>query len=200
VVRDQLRCLAAVDEGLGMLLRALQESGQLENTVIVFTSDNGYLLGEHQQFDNKRFAYEESLRVPFIIRYPKLVAKGTTIDALTLNIDVAPTLLELAGAEPLEEAHGQSFVSLLRDGRARWRESFLAEYFLEKVAPRTPAWEAVRTTKWKYIRYTELEGMDELYDLESDPHEMRNLIASPGAQAALDRMKTEMARLKQLMK
>ncbi|HYE66647.1 MAG TPA: sulfatase [Pyrinomonadaceae bacterium] len=200
IVRDQLRCLAAVDEGVGMLLRELKRKGQMENTIIVFTSDNGYLLGEHGQFDTKRFAYEEVIRVPFIIRYPKLIRPETKIDALALSIDVAPTLLELAGAEPLEKVHGQSLVPLLRDGRAKWRESFLAEYFLEKVVPRAPAWQAVRTMRWKYIHYTELEGLDELYNLQNDPHEMRNLIADPAAQPALSLMKTELERLKQTAK
>jgi N-acetylglucosamine-6-sulfatase len=157
----------------------LQRRGELDRTVIVFTGDNGYLLGEHGQFDNKRFAYDESIRVPFIIRYPKIVKAGTKIDALALNIDVAPTLLSLAGAEPLEKVHGQSLVPLLNNSRALWRESFLAEYFLEKVAPRAPAWQAVRTTGWKYIHYPELEGMDELYDLRADPHEVRNLVMNP---------------------
>lgn len=196
VVRDQLRTLAAVDEGVGALVRALGRRGQLDNTVFVFTSDNGYLLGEHGQFDNKRFAYEESIRVPFIVRYPRLVRRGTKVEALALNVDVAPTLLELAGAEPLENVHGRSLVPLLRGEPAVWRESFLAEYFLEKVAPRAPAWQAVRTTRWKYIRYTELEGMDELYDLASDPHEMRNLIDDPAAQTALGALKAELERLK----
>ncbi|HEY0097726.1 MAG TPA: sulfatase [Pyrinomonadaceae bacterium] len=195
IVRDQLRSLAAVDEGVGMLLRALQRKRQLDNTVIVFTGDNGYLLGEHGQFDNKRFAYEESIRVPFIIRYPKLVRPGMKIDALALNIDVAPTLLSLAGAEPLEKVHGQSLLPLLGNARTPWRESFLAEYFLEKVAPRAPAWQAVRTAEWKYIHYTELEGMDELYNLRADPHEMRNLLDDPASRPALDRLKAELQRL-----
>jgi N-acetylglucosamine-6-sulfatase len=196
VVRDQLRTLAAVDEGVGALVRALERTGQLDNTVFVYTSDNGYLLGEHGQFDNKRFAYEESIRVPFIIRYPRLVSRGTKIDALALNVDVAPTLLELAGAEPLEKVHGRSLLPLLRGRPAAWRESFLAEYFLEKVAPRAPAWRAVRTARWKYIHYPELEGMDELYDLGSDPREMRNLIGDPASQPALGEMKAELERLR----
>jgi N-acetylglucosamine-6-sulfatase len=195
VVRDQLRTLAAVDEGVGRLLNALGRRGQLDNTVFIFTSDNGYLLGEHGQFDNKRFAYEESIRVPFIVRYPGLAAAGRTLDALMLNIDVAPTLVELAGAEPLEEAQGRSLVPLLRGARDGWRESFLAEYFLEKVAPRAPSWQAVRTTGWKYIRYIELEGMDELYDLRSDPRETRNLIGDPAARQDLTRMREELERL-----
>jgi len=194
VVRDQLRSLAAVDEGVGALLRALKRRGQLDNTVFVFTSDNGYLLGEHGQFDNKRFAYEESIRVPFLLRYPRLVAAGTKVDALALNVDVAPTLLELAGAEPLEKVHGRSLLPLLGGGTHAWRESFLAEYFLEKVAPRVPAWQAVRTARWKYIRY-ELEGMDELYDLAADPHEMRNLAGEPSSRAVLEQLRAELERL-----
>jgi N-acetylglucosamine-6-sulfatase len=196
VVRDQLRTLAAVDEGVGALLRALERRGQLDNTVFVFTSDNGYLLGEHGQFDNKRFAYEESIRIPLIVRYPRLVARGAKIDALALNVDVAPTLLELAGAEPLEKVHGRSLLPLLRGRPAEWRESFLAEYFLEKVAPRAPAWQAVRTARWKYIHYPELEGMDELYDLGTDPREMRNLINDPASQSTLTGMKAELERLR----
>jgi len=195
VVRDQLRSLAAVDEGVGRLLRALQRRGELDRTVIVFTGDNGYLLGEHGQFDNKRFAYDESIRVPFIIRYPKVVKAGTKIDALALNIDVAPTLLSLAGAEPLEKVHGQSLVPLLNNSRALWRESFLAEYFLEKVAPRAPSWQAVRTTRWKYIHYPELEAMDELYDLRADPHEVRNLVDEPASQPVVHQLKAELQRL-----
>ena len=197
VVRAPRRTLAAVDEGVGALLRALQRKGELDNTVVVYTSDNGYLLGEHGQFDNKRFAYEESIRVPFVIRYPRLVAPGAKIDALALNIDVAPTLVELAGAEPLERVEGRSLVPLLRGRRTPWRESFLAEYFLEKVAPRAPAWQAVRTARWKYIRYTGIEGMDELYDLAADPFEMRNLIDDPASRPALGELKAELERLKQ---
>lgn len=195
IVRDQLRALAAVDEGVGMLLDALERTGQLENTLILFTSDNGYLLGEHGRFDTKRFAYEESIRVPFVLRYPGLVAPGTTIDAMTLNVDVAPTLLALAGAEPLDKVHGQSFLPLLADPKAPWRTSFLAEYYLEKVVPRAPSWQAVRTERWKYIRYPGLEGMDELYDLREDPYEMHNLIADPGARAPLAEMRAELDRL-----
>ena len=197
VVRDQLRTLAAVDEGVGALLRALKRSGQLDNTVFVFTSDNGYLLGEHGQFDNKRFAYDESIRVPLLVCYPRLVRAGTLVDALALNIDIAPTLLELAGAEPLEKVHGRSLVPLLGGRGPVWRESFLAEYFLEKVAPRTPTWQAVRTTHWKFIHYVDVEGMDELYDLAADPHEMRNLIDDPASRPALETLKAELERLKQ---
>ena len=195
VVRDQLRTLAAVDEGVGMLLEALEETGRLDNTLVIFTSDNGYLLGEHGRFDAKRLAYEESIRIPFLIRYPPLVPAGSEFDAMALNIDVAPTLLEIAGAEPLERVHGRSLVPLLSSSAEDWRTSFLAEHFLEKVVPRAPAWQAVRTDRWKYIHYPELQGMDELYDLVEDPFEMENLIGRPAAQPALSKMKAELLQL-----
>jgi N-acetylglucosamine-6-sulfatase len=108
---------------------------------------------------------------------------------------VAPTLVEIARAAPLEEAQGRSLVPLLRGRAEGWRESFLAEYFLEKVAPRAPSWQAVRTARWKYIRYTEIKGMDELYDLQSDPRETRNLVNDPAAGDDLARMRAELERL-----
>lgn len=197
ILRDQMRALASVDDGVGMLLDALDRSGQLENTLIIFTSDNGYLLGEHGRFTDKRFAYEESIRIPFVLRYPDLVDAGTTIDAMALNVDVAPTLLELAGVEPVTRIHGTSLLPLLRGQEVEWRTSFLAEHFLEKVVPAAPAWKAVRTERWKYIHYPDLEGMDELYDLENDPNEINNLIAEPAVQPVLSDLRSELERLMQ---
>jgi len=129
-MRDQLRTLAAVDEGLGQLLQALEESGQLDNTVFIVTSDNGFFWREHGLGD-KRAAYEEAIRDPFLIRYPKLVAAGSTIEPLVLNIDVAPTLLELAGAPIPPAVQGRSFVALLKGPVVDWRKSILLEYFAE---------------------------------------------------------------------
>ncbi|MGA7306438.1 MAG: sulfatase [Rhodothermales bacterium] len=192
IIRDQMRTLMSVDEGLGMLFDVLTETGQLDNTVVIFTSDNGFLLGEHGRFNDKRLAYDESIRIPFIIRYPPLVTPGTIIDAMTLNVDVAPTLLDIAGVTPITPVNGRSFVPLLRDPNADWRESMLTEYFLEKVAPNARPWQSVRTEHWKYIRYTDLEGMDELYDLQADPHEVRNLISDPSAISTLAEMQTKL--------
>lgn len=192
IVRDQMRSLMSVDEGVGVLLDALTRTGQLDNTLIIFTSDNGYLLGEHGRFNDKRLAYDESIGVPFIIRYPALATPGTTIDALTLNVDVAPTLLDVAGVEPVTPMQGRSLLPLLRDPSTPWRTSMLTEYFLEKVAPNARPWQSVRTVRWKYIRYTDLEGMDELYDLHADPHELRNLIGDSSAISTLAEMKTKL--------
>ncbi len=180
IVRDQLRCLASVDDGVGRLYSALKKSGHLDRTVIVYTSDNGYLMGEHGVVDDKRWAYEPALRVPLLVRYPPTIAAGAVREQLILNIDLAPTLLDLARVKPIVPMHGESFVPVMRDGSAPGRKAFLAEYFLEKVAPRVPSWQSVRTDRWKYIRYPgESEGRDELYDLKTDPLEERNLIAEP---------------------
>ncbi len=196
ITRDQLRCLAAVDEGVGELFAALERTGQLDHTVFIFTSDNGYLMGEHGQMDNKRWPWEEALRVPLLVRYPKLIAPGTRRDAMVLNIDLAPTLLEIAGVKSVVPMHGRSFVPLLRDAGAPWREAFLAEYFLEKVSARVPSWQAVRTERWKYVHYLVPENVDELYDLQTDPHEMQNLARAAEHRQTLDTLR---ARLDQLL-
>lgn len=197
VVRDQLRCLASVDEGVGQLFAALETAGQLDNTVFIYTSDNGYLMGEHGQMNTKRWPYDEALRVPLLIRYPKLTTPGSQCDGMVLNIDIAPTLLELAGVESIVPMHGRSFVPLLQDAKASWRQAFLAEYFLEKVAPKVPDWQAVRTDRWKYIHYLESDSLDELYDLKADPHELQNLAGEAERRDTLEMLQS---RLQDLLK
>lgn len=192
---DHLRCLASVDEGVGMLFDVLERTGQLDNTLIIFSSDNGYLFGEHGLFQNKRVAYEESLRVPLLMRFPKLIEPGSERDQLVLNIDIAPTLYDLAGVEAPITLHGKSLLPVIEDAGAPLRDAFLAEYFLEKIDPLYAEWQAVRSRRWKYIHYRELVGMDELYDLQSDPHEMNNLINSPGHQRTLRKMQQKLRQL-----
>lgn len=179
IVGDELRCLSSVDEGVGLLFAALEKSGQLDNTMIIYTSDNGMLMGEHGQFNVKRWAYDPVLRIPLLVRYPRLVSAGSVQEQMVLNVDIAPTLLELADVEPIIPIHGQSFVPLLQDSNAPWRKAFLAEYFLEKVSPRERPWKAIRTERWKYIEYTEEGIPSELYDLQADPEEEHNLINHP---------------------
>lgn len=195
LVRDQLRCLAGVDEGVGQLLDALKASDQLDRTVFLYTSDNGYLMGEHGRMDNKRWAYEESVRLPLLIRFPPLIKPGTICERLTVNVDLAPTLLELASVKPLTPMHGRSLVPLFRDPSAPWRSAVLTEYFLEKVAPQVPPWQAVRTERWKYIHYIDHADWDELYDLRADPKEERNFIHNPAAEGPLREMRKELQRL-----
>lgn len=200
VVRDQLRCLAAVDDGVGELFKALEQSGQLDNTVFVYTSDNGYLMGEHGRMDDKRWPYEEALRVPLVVRYPQLVRAGSVNDAMVLNIDLAPTLLDVAGVKPIVPMHGKSLAPLLRNPNAPWRKAFLAEYFLEKIGPAIPTWQAIRTEHWKYIRYFDsnyvlTDNLDELYDLKTDPHELKNLVGDSGHQNTLAELKKQLQEL-----
>jgi arylsulfatase A-like enzyme len=194
VIRNQMRCLTAIDEGVGRVIKALEETGELDNTIVIFTSDNGYFWGEHGLGD-KRAAYEESIRIPLFVRYPKMIKAGTTREQTALNVDIAPTLLDLAGLPAPKEMHGRTLVPLFKSSPKKWRESFLTEYFAEERFPNIASWQAVRTARWKYIHYTELEGpqtMDELYDLKADTGEMKNLIADPGAQSALKEMKQQL--------
>jgi N-acetylglucosamine-6-sulfatase len=202
VTRDEAilgrqRSLMAIEDGVGEIFKALKETDQLDNTVIVFTSDNGYFYGEHGLSVERRLAYEESIRMPLLVRYPKAIKAGTTRDEFALNIDLAPTLLELAGASVPGAMQGRSLAPLLAGKRPAWRNSFLIEYYSDKVFPRVlqMGYKAVRNQRYKYIHYLELDGMDELYDLKSDPYEMKNLIHQPGAAKALDELKQEMERL-----
>jgi N-acetylglucosamine-6-sulfatase len=190
----QMQQLAAVDEGIGQLLKALADSQQLDNTLIIFTSDNGYFWGEHRLGD-KRAAYEESLRIPFLVRYPKLVKAGTKFEQTITNADLAPTLIEFTKAPKLATMHGRSWLPLLSGKTKGWRETVLLEYFHETNFPRIRGWQAVRTPEWKYIHYTELEGMDELYDLRADRYEMNNLINDPKHAAKLKALQSDLARL-----
>jgi N-acetylglucosamine-6-sulfatase len=194
IARNQLRMLAAIDESVGQVFRALQDTGHLDDTLIIFTSDNGYFWGDHGLGD-KRAAYEPSIRIPMLLRYPRLAKPGTVIDQPVLSLDIAPTLLELAGVTAPAGLHGRSLVPLLRGETAGWRKAFLTEYFAEAGYPRIPTWQAVRDDRWKYIHYTDLDGMDELYDLRADPHEMKNLIDDPSARATLNGLKAELDRL-----
>ena len=196
-ILERQRTLLAIEDGVGEILKALKETGQLDNTVIVFTSDNGYFYGEHGLSVERRLAYEESIRLPLLMRYPKVIKAGTVRDEFALNIDLAPTLLSLAGVGVPDTVQGRSLLPLFKGERPAWRNSFLIELYSDKVFPRISqmGYKAVRNQRWKYIHYLELEGMDELYDLKSDPYEMKNVIKEPGAKNALRQMKAELERL-----
>ncbi|HKV33758.1 MAG TPA: sulfatase [Pyrinomonadaceae bacterium] len=196
-VLGRLRSLMAIEEGVSEIMKALKETNQLDHTVIVLASDNGYFYGEHGLSVERRLAYEESIRMPLLIRYPAAIKAGTVRDEFALNIDLAPTLLELAGVSVPARMEGQSLVPLLKAARTEWRKSFLIEYYSDKVFPRISrmGYKAVRNERWKYIHYFELEGMDELYDLKADPYEMTNIIKQPEAARIVEEMNREMQRL-----
>jgi N-acetylglucosamine-6-sulfatase len=179
-VRAYLATLLSVDESVGRIYNGLVYSGQLDNTLIIFTSDNGFVLGEHGRVD-KRTMYDESLRVPLLVRYPRLVKPATIVEQMVLSLDLAPSILDICKAKPLPNAQGRSWKRLLDGERHRWRKSFIYEYNYEKEFPYTPNVRGVRTEQWKLIHYpngdaTPSRFTSELYNLEQDPHEMRNLI------------------------
>ncbi len=190
----QLQCLAAIDDGVGAIFKALEETKQLDNTIVVFSSDNGYFWGEHGLGD-KRWAYEESIRDPLLMRYPKMIKAGSTYKQLVMNIDIAPTFYELGGVAVPNSVQGRSLLPIFKKGSTPWRESLLTEYFREKAFPRTPTWQAVRTDDWKLIHYKDVTGMDELYNVKKDPYEMKNLINDPGSKKMREKLETELARL-----
>ena len=196
-IRDRLRMLAAVDEGLGRMLAALEKQGVLDQTVVMVIGDNGYFYGEHGLSEERRLAYEESIRLPLLLRYPALVQAGAEPVAMALTTDLAPTILDLAGAPPLPGIDGRSLRPLFRATPADWRKSFLIEYTTDTVFPRVlkMGYDAVRTERYKYIRYRELSGMNELYDLREDPYELSNLIAAPAAAAVRRQMEAELQRI-----
>jgi N-acetylglucosamine-6-sulfatase len=172
-----LRSLIAVDESLGQVIKTLDEMGELENTVIIYSSDNGYFMGEHTFLD-KRLAYENSMRVPMIIRYPKLITKNSIVKEQCLNIDIAPTILDLAGVKKPSYMQGESMVKLISGKKDKsWRKSMLFEYYVDDAWPYAgPNQVAVRTNKYKLIDNFLEDDIDELYDLVNDPGEMKNLI------------------------
>ena len=180
---DYLRHVNGADENLGRLLETLDELALAEDTVVVYSSDNGYFLGEHGLGD-KRAVYEESLRIPMLVRYPRLFGKGQVIDEMVLNIDLAPTFLDLAGVSIPREMQGVSWKALAAGHRPlNWRKSFLAEYFRE--AGNTPTLVGVRTADSKLVKYPGHPEWDEAFDLEADPYEIKNLAANPAATAKL---------------
>jgi N-acetylglucosamine-6-sulfatase len=198
-VRAYLGCIASVDESVGRIYEALRKTGQLENTVLVFTSDNGFALGEHGRTD-KRTAYEESLRVPLLVRYPRLAKPGTVIREMALTLDLASSLLDICGAPTLPDADGKSWKPLLAGDRSGWRTAFFYQYNYEPQFPYTPNVRAVRTDRWKHIHYPHGDGNPdrytaELYDLHTDPLETQNLISAPAHSQRIQELRAELARL-----
>ncbi|HMG91953.1 MAG TPA: sulfatase [Chryseolinea sp.] len=194
IIKQRSEMLMAVDEGLGAILNALEQKGILDNTVVVFTSDHGYWYGEHGLSEERRLAYEETIRIPLLIRYPKMIRSNSREERLVMNLDLAPTLLEMASIKPSANLHGRSLLPLFNNTATEWRTSVLVEYYSDTVFPRMDkmGYKAVRNERYKYIHYVDLEGMDELYDLQHDPYEMENVIAKPGMSDVLEELKNEL--------
>lgn len=187
-ILNRLRMLAGIDDSTGEVLAALEETGQLDNTVVIFLSDHGYFYGEHGLSVERRLAYEEALRIPMAVRYPSVAKAGEKRAQTVLTTDIAPTVLDLAGVTPQAELQGQSLRGLLESDGPPLRDAFLIEHTSDTVFPRVAGmgYRALRTDRWKLIQYSEFADMDEFYDLQKDPHELNNLISDPSAKKDLE--------------
>jgi N-acetylglucosamine-6-sulfatase len=176
--RAYAETLLAVDESVGRVLAWLKDRKIFDSTLVMYLGDNGFMFGEQGLID-KRAAYEASMRIPFLLQCPELFKGGTVLTQMVANIDIAPTLLEVAGVTPPSAMDGRSLLALARTPQPPWREALLYEYYWERNFPQTPTQHALRTDRYKYIRYHGLWDSDELYDLAQDPQETRNLAHRP---------------------
>jgi arylsulfatase A-like enzyme len=194
-MRDYLACVASVDDNIGRMLDYLEKTGLSKNTIVVYTSDQGFYLGDHNWFD-KRFMYEESLRMPFLIRYPGQIKAGTTSDGMILNVDFAPTFLELAGLKAPSDVQGRSIVPLLEGKKPKdWRTSMYYRYYCHPAEHNVYRHYGVRDERYKLI-YFEDQKEWELFDLQKDPHEMKSVYEDPSYAPVVTKMKAELERLR----
>ena len=189
--RQYLETLMAVDESVEKVMNWVKQNGLQENTMIVYMGDNGFSFGEHGLID-KRHAYEESMRVPLLVWAPGLVKPRSVVEQTVMNIDLAPTFLELAGIKKPAQMQGESFASILGGKDVPWRNRVFYEYFWEVAFPSTPTIFAVRTERFKYIYNYGSWDINELYDLSKDPYEMNNLIRDKNHQADGLKLKKEL--------
>ncbi len=198
-MQDYLACVQGVDDQVGRLLDYLDKSGLAANTVVIYTADNGFFLGDHGLFD-KRFMYEESLRVPLVARWPGVTKPGTSTGLFTLNNDYAETFLDIAGAPIPADMQGRSLVPLLRgESPADWRTSMYYRYYHDPGDHNTRAHLGVRTQTHKLIYFWKKDQW-ECYDLVKDPHELHNIADDPAAKDVVAQLKAEILRLKKEFK
>jgi arylsulfatase A-like enzyme len=197
-MRDYLACIASVDDNVGRLLDWLDRNGLTENTIVIYSSDQGFFLGEHNFFD-KRFMYEESLRMPFLIRWPGRIRAGSINNRIVLNVDFAPTLLAAAGQSAPLDMQGRSFLPLLQGGKLKdWRTSMYYRFY-HPGHHNVAAHYGVRTDRYKLIYFNKLDQW-ELFDLKKDPHEMKNVYRDAAYAGTVKKLKTELHRLKKELK
>ncbi len=208
-IKDYLRCVASVDDNVGRVLDYLDEDGIADDTIVVYTSDQGFFLGDHGWYD-KRFMYEESLRMPLLMRYPREISAGTVVDALVSNLDFAPTFLDYAGLECPSRMQGSSFRRIVSGEQPGddWPTAFYYRYWMHLSDHGVPAHYGIRTQTHKLIYYYgealgTTNSIDqptppewELFDLARDPREMRNVYDDPTYAEAVATLKDELYRLK----
>ncbi len=196
-IKDYLACVKSVDDNIGRVLQYLDDNGLAENTIIVITSDQGFYLGDHGFFD-KRFIYEESLRMPFMVRYPKNIKAGSENEDIISNVDFAPTLLELAGISTTQKMHGKSFAPILKGKTPTdWKQAMYYHYYEFPYWHHVQPHYGIRTQKYTLAHFYYNIDVWELYDLEKDPTQMNNIINDPQYATIISNLKVE---LKALMK
>ncbi|MBN38433.1 MAG: sulfatase [Opitutae bacterium] len=196
-VKDYLRCIDSVDENIGRLLDYLDKSGLAENTIVIYSSDQGWYLGEHGWYD-KRWMYEESFRTPLLARWPGVIEPGSENHDLVQNLDYAETFLDLCGVKRPKDMQGESIVPLLKGKKPKdWRESLYYHYYEFPGAHSVRRHYGVRTETHKLIHFYNLDGW-ELYDLEKDPNELNSVYGKPEYAALTKELKEELARLRKL--
>ena len=190
--RRYCETLLGVDDNVGRILDFLDARQLAENTVVIYMGDNGFSFGEHGLIDKRHF-YEESAKVPFLARYPPEIAAGSRPEAMLMNVDVAPSFLDYAGADIPDYLQGRTFRPVLRGAVPDdWRDRVFYEYYWENDFPQTPTTFGVRNDRYKYIRYHGIWDTNEFYDLATDPDEMRNLIADPAYQDTIAQMSAQL--------
>jgi N-acetylglucosamine-6-sulfatase len=193
--RQYAECVSGIDQNLGRVLDWLDAKGLSDNTIVIYMGDNGFELGEHGLYD-KRDAFEHSIRVPMLAYAPGLIKPGTKVVQMVQNIDIAPTLLEIAGTDrqqiDMMKMDGRSFLPLLEGKNVGWRDHILYEYHWEWNFPATPTTFAIRSDRYKYIYYHGVWDHNGFYDLKTDPLERHNLINVPGYQNQIKEMKQQM--------
>ena len=195
-MQDYLACVQSVDDSVGRLLDFLDASGQAQNTIVIYSSDQGFFLGDNGMYD-KRFMYEPSLRMPFLVRWPAVIKPGSVQSAMAINPDFAPTWLDAAGIPVPADMQGRSLLPLFKgETPANWRTSMYYRYYHDPGDHNTAAHLGVRTETHKLIHYWKKHQW-EMFDLRSDPHELKNLYPDPAQAETVAKLKTELTRLKQ---
>ena len=195
LVKDYYAGLVDVDENIGRVFDFLEKTNQLDDTVLLHSSDHGFFLGEWRMYD-KRFMHEPSIRVPTMIRYPKEFQAGRTVDEMVLNLDIGPTLLELAGVPVPANMQGQSMVNLAKGKNDNWRKDWLYEYYEYPASQKVRPHRGIRTERYKFIHYYQSPEEYELYDLQSDPGEKQNLYGKPEHAKLTEKLKNRIAELR----
>jgi arylsulfatase A-like enzyme len=196
-MRDYLRVITSVDRNIGRVLDYLEEKGMLENTMIVYTSDQGFYMGEHGWFD-KRFMYEESFRTPLVMRLPNGLSKRGDIPQMVQNIDYAPTFLDLCGIPVPEDMHGVSMLPLLRGEQPKnWRDALYYHFHEFPAEHAVKRHYGVRTDRYTLIHFYEDIDVWELYDLQNDPQQLHNIYGQPGTEKITKRLKKRLVKLQE---